>query len=52
VLGWLRNPGLHKKMMFMHRLVASGFIPQPDNKPLVNNRDGNKEHIAVSNLEW
>ena len=48
---WLRKPGLHKEM-FAYRLVASAFIPNPGNKPLVNHKDGNKEHNDVSNLEW
>lgn len=36
----------------VHRIVATCFIPNPDNLPEVNHRDNDRTNNSVSNLEW
>lgn len=40
------------KSKAIHILIALTFIPNPENKPYVNHKDGDKNNSAVSNLEW
>jgi hypothetical protein len=41
-----------RKSVFIHRLLAMTFIPNPENKPCVNHIDCNKSNNDLSNLEW
>lgn len=40
------------KLMFIHRLVAKEFIPNPLNLEMVNHKDENPLNNSVHNLEW
>ena len=40
------------KYFLLHRLLAEGFIPNPNNLPQINHKDGNGLNFALDNLEW
>lgn len=40
------------KIIGLHRLIAIHFIPNPENKPQINHKDGNKSNNKINNLEW
>lgn len=55
------NKGYHRirvtvereKMSYkVHREIAKAFIPNPNNLPQVNHKDGDKNNNSVDNLEW
>lgn len=48
---YLKNK-IFSRPIQVHRLVAITFIKNPDNKPIINHIDGNKQNNNVKNLEW
>lgn len=46
------SPPTGRKRLFMHRLVAMAWIPNPLNLPFINHLNCNKTDNRVANLEW
>ena len=41
-----------KKDFLVHRLLALGFIENPDNKPCIDHIDRNRQNNNLNNLRW
>src|SRR5699024_7870718 len=40
------------KHYYLHRLMAESFIPNPDNLPVINHLNGDKQDYSIPNLVW
>lgn len=47
----LYNKG-KKRNIYVHRLVAMNFVPNPENKPTINHLNENKLDNRACNLNW
>ena len=47
----LSNSGL-QKLVAVHRIVATAFVPNPFGLPFVNHKDEDSANNAAENLEW
>lgn len=43
---------IDRRPRLVHRLVAFAFIPNPENKPFVNHKNGIRNDNKTVNLEW
>jgi|SRR6516165_5535920 len=40
------------RKLYVHDAVASAFLPNPENKPFVRHKNGNRHDNRAANLEW
>lgn len=40
------------KSFYLHRIIATAFVPNPKKKEAVNHIDGNRHNNKSENLEW
>ena len=48
----LRDKDNRRRPQKVHRIIATAFIPNPNQKPQVDHIDGKKHHNEASNLRW
>lgn len=50
---YARNTVTNKRQdLYIHRLVAQAYVPNPYNKRVVNHKNCNRADNRASNLEW
>lgn len=45
-------PNGRRNTVGVHRLIAMAHIPNPEEKPFINHKDGNPGNNNINNLEW
>lgn len=48
----LKMPNDKQRRYMVHRIIGLAFHPNPENKEMINHKDGIKDNNNESNLEW